>query len=349
MSTSDMPSMSVPHNILDCLAYGAEVADRESRWPAESWDALRTSGILGRAIAREFGGSAFEPVELAASNEALTTACMTTAFVLSQRDAAVRLLLNGPEHHKQRHLPRLAAGEEYMTVGLSQLTTSRSSAHALRAVPDGRGFRLTGTIPWVTGADQATAIVVGAPLEDGRQILLVLPTQHEGVHVGPPLALAALQGSRTSAVHCEGAVVDPEMLMAGPTQQVLSRGAGGGLDTSCIAIGLAAASTTFLRTEADKRPDMGPAAERFEAALTHAREQLHRLVNNPGDPDAAWALRIESTRLALRASQAALAAAKGAGFLAGQPAQRWARQALFFLVWSCPRTVSDGVLADLLP
>ena len=55
----------------------------------------------------------------------------------------------------------------------------------------------------------------------------------------------------------------------------------------------------------------------------------------------------QCTRLALRATQAALLAAKGTGFVAPHPAQRWARQALFFLVWSCPRPVAEGVLGDL--
>ena len=38
-----------------------------------------------------------------------------------------------------------------------------------------------------------------------------------------------------------------------------------------------------------------------------------------------------------------------AGFLATHPAQRWARQALFFLVWSCPRPALEGTLNYLQP
>jgi hypothetical protein len=28
---------------------------------------------------------------------------------------------------------------------------------------------------------------------------------------------------------------------------------------------------------------------------------------------------------------------------------RWARQALFFLVWSCPRPAAEGMLTELMP
>jgi len=51
--------------------------------------------------------------------------------------------------------------------------------------------------------------------------------------------------------------------------------------------------------------------------------------------------------LALRATQAALASAKGAGYLAGHPAGRWCREALFFLVWSCPAPVLQANLCEL--
>jgi hypothetical protein len=51
--------------------------------------------------------------------------------------------------------------------------------------------------------------------------------------------------------------------------------------------------------------------------------------------------------LALRTSQAALAAAKGVGYVVGHPAGRWCREALFFLVWSCPQGVMTANLCEL--
>ena len=51
--------------------------------------------------------------------------------------------------------------------------------------------------------------------------------------------------------------------------------------------------------------------------------------------------------LVLRATQAALGAAKGAGFVSGHSAGRWCREALFFLVWSCPQSVLSANLCEL--
>jgi len=91
-------------------------------------------------------------------------------------------------------------------------------------------------------------------------------------------------------------------------------------------------------------------AEKFAAAVNQERKRLHEFVaaRNPPEASARFDLRVRCTRLALKATQAGLLAAKGTGFLADRPAQRRARQALFLLVWSCPGPVSEGIAADLL-
>jgi alkylation response protein AidB-like acyl-CoA dehydrogenase len=327
----------------------ADAADRAPDWPVASWDALRRAGVPRWSVPREYGGDALGPAELLRGAETLAAACLTTAFILSQRDAAVRRLLVGPDHLTRRYLPRLAAGETFLTVGLSQLTTSRQhGGPALRATPTPAGYRLDGDIPWVTGADRAEAIVTGATLPDGRQLLAVLPTDRPGVQIGPPMELAALYGSRTCAIRCEGVELAAESVLAGPVEHVLGQVGGGGLETSALALGLAGAAIDYLRDEASRRPNLRVAADRFAAARRAVRGRLEGLLAQPS-ADAVLALRTDCTQLAVRAAQAALVVAKGAGFVAPHPAQRWARQALFFLVWSCPRPVSTDILAELMP
>jgi alkylation response protein AidB-like acyl-CoA dehydrogenase len=338
-----------PEDVLDHLTTGAGAADQSADWPAASWEVVRSAGACCWAVPAEYGGAGLGPVELLRANERVAAACLTTAFILSQREAAVRRLLAGPPHLRERYLPRLAAGEVFATVGLSQLTTSRQhGGPALRATPADGGFRIEGEIPWVTGADQAGVIVAGGTTADGEQLLFALPMDRPGVRVGPPMSLAALVGSRTATVTCAGVAIERELLIAGPAGRVLGPVGGGGLETSNLALGHAAAAAELLAHEAAARPDLEPAAARFRSAADAARRWLHALALAP-DADAALAARVDCTRLALRASQAALLAAKGAGFVAPHPAGRLARQALFFLVWSCPRPVAAGVLDGLVP
>jgi alkylation response protein AidB-like acyl-CoA dehydrogenase len=209
------------------------------------------------------------------------------------------------------------------------------------------GLVLDGYMPWVTGATRADFFVTGAVLEDGRQILAALPRQLAGVTVGPPAELMALQGSMTAEVRCDQVRLERRWLLAGPVEKVMagSRGGTGGIETSCLALGLTTAAVQYLKDESVARPDLKPTAERLDHACNLMRDELHEAVKHGCNSDAAAVLRGRANTLVLRATQAALTASKGAGFLRGHPAQRWARQAMFFLVWSCPRPAVEATMA----
>ena len=324
----------IPPAVAELLEADAAAADR-GEWPAASWAALAHAGLLAPEA----------PAARTALQEEVARHCLTTAFILSQREAAVRQLARGPADLIARF-----GGAGYVTVGLSQLTTSRQhGAPALLATPDGDGFVLVGSAPWVTGADRADAVVIGAALASGDQLVAAVSAGTPGFLPEPPMALAALVGSRTAAIRFDSVRVGPDLLIAGPMHQVLGPVGGGGLDTSALALGHARAACDLLAREAGPRPDLAEVATRFRAATDSARDQLLRLAAEPADAEATLSLRVAATNLALGASQAALTASKGAGFLSPHPAERLARQALFFLVWSCPRPVAGGVLDRLLP
>jgi butyryl-CoA dehydrogenase len=339
--------------LLHALATHANAADGNIVWPAESWDLLREADVLAWAIPREQGGRDLTPIELLTGYERLAGACLTTCFLLSQREAAVRRILDsGNDLLCRELLPPLARGERFATVGLSQLTTSRQHLKAsLTARSIGDGFVFDGAIPWVTGASQADHLVIGAVIEDGRQILAVLPCDLPGVDVGPPLELMVLQGSLTAEVRCHKVRLERRWLLAGPAERVLAtgRGGSGGLDTSCLALGLAGAAIDYLHEETRSRAELRERAERLEQVRRRLRQEMHRLAEQGVTPEAATALRAQANTLVLRATQTALTASKGTGFLRDHPAQRWARQALFFLVWSCPRPAMEATLDCLTP
>jgi hypothetical protein len=143
--------------------------------------------------------------------------------------------------------------------------------------------------------------------------------------------------------------VEPRWLLAGPAERVINvgRGGTGGLETSCLALGLAGTALCYLAAEAQSRPELRASTERLQQTHDRLRQQMHEMVCDTGGPDATSVLRARANSLVLRATQAALTASKGTGFLRDHPAQRWARQALFFLVWSCPRPAAEATLAEL--
>ncbi|HTU23047.1 MAG TPA: acyl-CoA dehydrogenase family protein [Gemmataceae bacterium] len=347
MSSSD--SLTVVQ-ALDVLEMHAAGADGVSSWPAASWDALRRCGALGWIIPREYGGAGLDPLELLEGYQLLAGACLTSCFLLSQRDSACRRLRDsGHEALCRRLLPALAAGQSFATVGLAQLTTSRQHVRpVLTARLDDSGVSLNGVMPWVTGAPQADHFLTGVVLDDGRQMLLVVPRDAPGMSVGPPMELMALQGSLTAEVRCNEVRVEPQWILAGPADKVLAGGRGpGGLETSGLALGLAYSAIGYLVTEAKQREEWQARTTACMQSWSTLQDQLRRLVREGADTQAASNLRAKVNALVLRATQFALAASKGSGFLRSHPAQRWARQALFFLVWSCPAPALDATLACL--
>lgn len=342
--------MRLPVETLLRLARHAKDADTTAVWPAESWEALSEAGALRWVIPPEQGGLGVSPVELLQVYEALAGSCLTTTFILSQRDAACRRLRDNPTPVATDILRSLARGDCFATVGLSQLTTSRQHgkpALIARLMPG--GLFLDGSIPWVTGATRSDYFVVGGVLEDGKQIMTILPRKTPGLTIGEPFELAALEGSMTAELSCTGVFVEDRYLLAGPQDKVIVAGKGGtgSLETSCLALGLASAAIDYLTQEATSRAELGTVARHLEEARQKLRDELHQLAERPGPPEATIRLRAKANSFVLHASQAALIAGKGAGFLKDHPAQRWARQALFFLVWSCPRPAADAMLAQL--
>jgi butyryl-CoA dehydrogenase len=348
MSLGDLLTLD---QALEVLENHAAEADATPSWPAASWEALRCSGVLGWIIPREYGGAGLDPLELLQGYQRLAGACLTTCFLLSQRDSACRRLRDsGHEALCRELLPALASGQRFATVGLAQLTTSRQHVRpVLTARLDGDSVRLDGVMPWVTGAPQADHFLTGVVLDDGRQMLLVVPRDAAGLSIGPPMDLMALQGSLTAEVRCHGVRLDRRWILLGPAERVLAGGRSGvgGLETSGLALGLAKSAIAYLQKEAEKRSEWQTRATACAERWQALQEQLRRLACEGADAQAVSNLRAKVNALVLRATQFALAAAKGSGFLRSHPAQRWARQALFFLVWSCPAPALDATLTCL--
>jgi alkylation response protein AidB-like acyl-CoA dehydrogenase len=338
---------------LHSLGESAIEADGVMAWPEGSWNALRNAGVLGWSIPLAYGRSELAPLELLDGYRRIAGACLTTGFLLSQREAAVRRLRDsGNEAACRKLLPALANGDAFATVGLSQLTTSRQHGRpALMARFERDRVVFDGVMPWVTGAARADYFVTGAVLEDGKQVLAALPRATHGVTVGGPLPLAALQGSMTAEVRCQAAAVERSWLLAGPAEQVMAAGKGGtgGLETSALALGLARAAEEYLRSESDHRPEWAESADACRQNGAALWERLMMLARTGGTPAEAADLRAQANTLVLKATQLGLAAAKGVGFLRSHGAQLRARQALFFLVWSCPRPALEGTVNSLQP
>jgi butyryl-CoA dehydrogenase len=349
IATLDSPRLDA---LAQVLAQKSGELDADPQWPAEQLELCSRHGVYRWFVPVEWGGLGWSEADVVRGYLRLGAACLTTTFILTQFTAACRRIVESDNDPlKRRLLPRLLDGTHFTTVGISHLTTSRRhlAQPAMRAEETSDGFLLDGYSPWVTGAAYSQTIVLGATLPERRQILVALPTDLSGVSTPPPARLVGLSASCTGELRCQRVAVPRELLLAGPAENVMTGKTGaktGGLQTSALAIGLAAAALGYLATEATKRPELSGPLQGLRREQAELQADLLALADGR-ECATSESLRARANSLALRASQSALAAAKGTGYVVGHPAGRWCREALFFLVWSCPQPVTAANLCEL--
>lgn len=343
--------------LCDQLREQADRLDLADAWPGEQLKRCADYGVFRWFLPREYGGLDWNPTDRLRGYLALSSACLTTTFVITQRTGACNRIASSDNlSARDRLLPRLAAGDLFATIGISHLTTSGQHLRRplARAYPHAEGYRLQGTCPWVTGAAHADYLVVGAAVMDGEQktgeeLLALVPAERPGVAAEPAAALTGLSASCTGPLRLENVEIDANDLLAGPVEKVMthrSTGTTGGLQTSTLALGLSQAAIGLIAKEAPHRVDLRRSLESLQRDYEATVESLFAAAE--GDPACTKEeLRTRANSLALRSTQAALAAAKGAGYVLGHPAGRWCREALFFLVWSCPQPVLAANLCEL--
>jgi alkylation response protein AidB-like acyl-CoA dehydrogenase len=337
------------------IAGRAGVVAAEGIWPADSVADLVACGAMGWAIPVADGGSGMDAVVLHECYEQLCAACLTTGLVFTQRDAAVGHLVAAERTETvSRLLREMARGERFATIGISQLTTSRQHLPpAVRALAVEGGFVIDGAVPWVTSLHHNDRVIVGAVLPDRMQVLVALDVRAAGVAMSEAMRLASLTGSDTGELRLKDVRVAVADVIAGPSENVLAarNAVRGFTTTTCILpLGVAGGAISQARELA-----AGRSAAYVEAVKRLAEE--HRVLRGEvyavgvGDESLVTAkgaeLRARANTLAARASLAALELAKGHGFLAGEAAQRRAREAMFFFVWSSPPAVIEKTLRAL--
>ncbi|HSU68876.1 MAG TPA: acyl-CoA dehydrogenase family protein, partial [Tepidisphaeraceae bacterium] len=287
-------------------------------------------------------GGGVSPLEQHLVYETVARGSLSVALILSQRDAAIGLIDASDSAARERALDACAKGA-MTTVGIAQLTTSRQGvAPALKATRSRDGYRIDGLIPWCTGAAKADFLVAGAATEDGGQLLFLLHGNAPGLTIHEPMPLVSLRSSWTTSVHCDRIEIPDEFVLRGPSDKVLIRDNHVPLGQAFLALGLCGGGLELIRehrSEAARKTEA-----RFESQLDALRHRILELSDPAKEQEASAAapqIRGECNDLALRITHAAVALYKGTALLAGHPAQRLAREAMFLLVWSCPNPVID--------
>lgn len=332
----------------------ADDNDRTCAWPESALAAAAEFGVWRWCIATEYGGLGVDSETLLRGYEALGRGHLAIALIVTQRDGAAQLIQacdNG--ELRSRVLPQYAAGTRFVSVGISQLTTSKAANNKphMTAAANGDDYAITGKMPWVTAAARCDDIVTGAVLADGRQLLACVPTDIDGLTVNEPMSLMALESSLTTSVACDNAAVTADQLLRPVQQEVLrQRAPTKSLTVASVGIGFAGglfdAIADFGRGAADVDEHVAQLRERYDELHSRLFDYAARLGDEDFDVPKAE-IRAEINDLINRTAIACLTVAKGTGYLASHRAQRLVREAMFFNVWSAPDDVRRMTLGHL--
>ena len=145
-------------------------------------------------IPKEYGGhGASALARYVVIEELLAAGAPVAAHWMADRQTAPALLRHGTAAQRAEFLPKIAAGEFFAAVALSEPDTGSDLASVrTRAIPCPDGWRLTGTKIWTSGAHRADAIFVlarSAPADSGDRHAglsqFIVDPKAPGVHVRP--------------------------------------------------------------------------------------------------------------------------------------------------------------------
>jgi alkylation response protein AidB-like acyl-CoA dehydrogenase len=146
---------------------------RDGESPDELWDEVAKQGFIGVNTPEQYGGGGLGIYELAIVCEELAGAgCPLLLLLVSPAICATVIARFGTPAQKERWLPGLASGQLKMAFAITE-PNAGSNSHRLEtaATRDGDDWLLSGTKYYISGADDADAILVVARTggsEDGR-------------------------------------------------------------------------------------------------------------------------------------------------------------------------------------
>ncbi len=221
-----------------------------------NWEAVRKMGpigLLGLNTPEKHGGAGVDAISSAIALEELGWGCGSTALSIAAHNSlgCAPIGLFGTDDQKQSFLPRAASGEGR----LAALALTEPGAGSdlkggvrTRAQLSNGHWVITGTKMWCTNASIADFIVtlVRTDPEGSRSLsLIIVPTDTEGLRIGPPEKKMGLKGSPTHAVTYDKVSVPAENLLGDPGEglpQTLAVLDGGRIGIGALAVGLARAA-----------------------------------------------------------------------------------------------------------
>jgi alkylation response protein AidB-like acyl-CoA dehydrogenase len=184
-------------------SYGREYIERQAREggkTTELWNDMGKHGYLGVSLPEEYGGGGGGIADLAAVlEEAAAAGAPLLLMVVSPAIVGTVIARYGTEEQKERWVPGIADGSTTMAFAITE-PDAGSNSHQITTTASADangGWVLNGRKTYISGVDEADAVLVVSRMSDSRTgklkpALFVVPTDTPGFEFQPiPMAFTA--------------------------------------------------------------------------------------------------------------------------------------------------------------
>lgn len=330
------------------LARVAEAIDREGHYPRAELQQLAALGAMSAHLQAPAGRSDFA-LALNAMAE-VSKVCGATGFMMwCQAVCGLYMQASGNTALTGEALMAVARGEVLGGTAMSNPMKSYAQIETLllKATPVEGGYRVSGTLPWVSnlGAGHvcgALAGVVDAQGEVVREVMFLLRCDGEGVEMRECPSFSGMEGTGTFGLRLKEHFIGAGEIMADPAKPFIARIRGAFVLLQCsMAMGVTQGAIDSMWAVEDPlghvnqfledRPDT------LQAELDALTARVMQLAENPFNPAVDFFIdvldaRAHGAELALRAAQSALLHQGARGYLLSSEVQRRVRESHFVAI-----------------
>lgn len=276
---------------LEVAAPAADAVDRDARFPAEAFDALRAERMLGILIPTEFGGGGCSIADVSAICTALGQHCSATAMIFAMHQIQVACIVRHARNSDffARYLAELADTQSLIASATSEIGVGGDVRSSVCAVETSNGsISIRKQAPVISYGEHADAILATArrtpdsPPSD--QVLVLVRGEEFNLERTSGWDTLGFRGTCSPGFLLTGTTTKDHILPA-PFADISSQTM---LPVSHIVwtslwLGIATAAVgrarAYIRAEARKSPGKTPAASVRLAEVVSKLQGMRALVN----------------------------------------------------------------------
>lgn len=311
-------------------------------------------GLMALRRPHAYGGPELSETSFRHFQEEVARVSGSLAFLQTQHQSAASMIAKSEnEALKQAYLPTMHDGGKLVGIGFSQLR--RAGPPMMCAERIQGGYRLDGSVPWITGWTFFPEFLMGATLPNGDSVFGVVPlatldTRDSTIILSPPMRLAAMESAMTVSGTFENWFLPDELVcFIKPADWIKNNDMINVTLQGHFALGCARAGLDILLENAQKKPlpFLREAWEKLNRELEDCRATIgDTSPTETAEPDR-LTLRAWAIELAVRCAHAAVTASSGAANSSAHPAQRVYREALVFTVSAQTTPIMEATLRRL--